>query len=146
MYVPKDLRERVRRKYGGRCAYSGTVLKTDWQVDHYYPVRYCNTVLPNVLPKITEKAITNPNVFHNLMPAQRIINHYKRALTPERFKNWFLGGLHKRLQKLPKNPKVQKSIRHKQYLLEVAMLFDITEDKPFSGVFYFETLTFKRTS
>ena len=144
MYVPKDLRERVRRKYGGRCAYSGTVLKADWQVDHYLPLRYYRIAFPSVQDKLQEHP--NPNDIENLMPTQRIINHYKRALTPEKFKDWFLGGLHKRLRKLPKNPKVQKSIRHKQYLLEVAELFGITEDKPFSGVFYFETLTFKRTS
>lgn len=143
MYVPKDLRERVRRKYGGRCAYSGTVLKADWQVDHYLPLRYYRIAFPSVQDKLQEHP--NPNDIENLMPTQRIINHYKRALTPEKFKDWFLGGLHKRLRKLPKNPKVQKSIRHKQYLLEVAELFSITEDKPFSGVFYFETLTFKRT-
>jgi len=145
VYISKNLRLRVYNKYGGRCAYSGTVLKDDWQVDHYYPVRYCESVLPSVLPKIAEKEITDPNVFHNLMPAQRIINHYKRALLPDEFRTWYLGGLHERLQKLPKNPRVKKSIRHKAYLLEVAAYFNITPQQPFSGVFYFERLNMYRT-
>jgi len=58
----------------------------------------------------------------------------------ETFRTWFLSGLHTRLKKLPKNPKVEKSIKHKRYLLEVASLFGISEDRPFSGKFYFETL------
>ena len=146
MHLSKELRQRVYNKYGRRCAYSGTILKDDWQVDHYYPIRYCKSVLPSVLPKITEKDLTDPNAFHNLMPTQRIINHYKRALLPDKFKSWYLGELHLRLQKLPKNPKAERSIRHKAYLLEVAELFGITPDKPFTGVFYFETLNLSRTT
>ena len=80
----------------------------------------------------------NPNDINNLVPCQKIINHYKRALDLETFRTWFLGGLHVRLKRLPKNPKVEKSIKHKEYLLEVAYLFGISEDKPFGGKFYFE--------
>jgi hypothetical protein len=59
----------------------------------------------------------------------------------ETFRNWYLGGLHERLKNLPKNPKTEKSHKKKAYLLEVASLFGISEDTPFSGKFYFETLT-----
>jgi len=47
-------------------------------------------------------------------------------------------GLHERLKKLPKNPKAEKSIKRKKYLLKVAEFFDIKPDKPFNGKFYFE--------
>jgi 5-methylcytosine-specific restriction endonuclease McrA len=114
-------REQIYKKYGGRCAYTGTPLKDDWQVDHIIPKRRGGT-----------------DDINNLVPAQRIVNHYKRALSLEKFRVLWLGGLHNRLKKLPKNPKVAKSIRRKEYLLEVADLFGITPDKPFSGVFYFE--------
>lgn len=114
-------REEVYNKYGGRCAYSGTPLKDDWQIDHIIPVSDCGS------PEI-----------ENLLPVQRILNHYKRAYPLELFRTWLLGELHLRLRKLPKNPKAERSIRHKEYLLEVAELFGITEDKPFSQVFYFE--------
>ena len=80
---------------------------------------------------------TNFN-FDNMFPSQKIVNHYKGSLDLETFRNWFLGGLHERLKKLPKNPKVEKSHKRKAYLLEVASLFGISEDIPFSGKFYFE--------
>ena len=76
----------------------------------------------------------------NMLPSQKIVNHYKGSLCLETFRTWYLAGLHERLKKLPKNPKTEKSIKRKKYLLEVAQLFGITEHKPFSGTFYFETL------
>ena len=123
-------REKVKIKYGGKCAYSGTLLEDDWQVDH-------------LIPKIQFKQMLvegNPNDIKNLVPAQGVINHYKRGLSLDEFRNWYLGGLHKRLKKLPKHPRTEKSIKHKKYMLKVANYFDITEDKPFNKVFYFETL------
>jgi len=126
----KKLRQQVYNKYGGKCAYSGTDLKDDWQVDHVKPrIMYEVGVYPYE---------GDPNHIDNLVPCQRIINHYKRALPLNDFRTWFLGGLHTRLKKLPRNPKVGKSIKRKAYLTEVAALFNITEDKPFKGTFYFE--------
>jgi hypothetical protein len=130
MYISKKRREIIKQKYGGRCAYTGTVLKDDWQVDHIKPMR---------MYEFGQHPYDgNPNHIDNLVPCQRIVNHYKRALPIELFRTWFLGGLHERLKKLPKNPKVKKSIKRKAYLLEVAGLFGITEDTPFCGEFYFE--------
>lgn len=133
MKLSKQEREAIKQKFGGRCAYSGTILKDDWEIDHirsrqeleYFGLSYLADNLDN------------------LVPCQKIINHYKRALPLEEFRTWYLGGLHERLKKLPKNPQVPKSIRRKKYLLKVAELFGITEDKPFSGKFYFETLNDK---
>ncbi len=122
----------IFNKYNGKCAYSGTELKDDWQVDH---------VKPRIMFEIGSYQYEgNPNDINNLVPCQKIINHYKRALDLETFRTWFLAGLHVRLKKLPKNPKVEKSIKKKAYLLEVAYLFGISEDSPFSGKFYFEKL------
>lgn len=124
-------RDIIYAKYNGRCAYSGTELKNDWQVDH---------IKPRIMFEIGSYPYEgNPNDINNLVPCQKIINHYKRALDLETFRTWYLGELHIRLKKLPKNPKVAKSIKHKAYMLEIAQLFGITEDKPFSGTFYFET-------
>lgn len=75
-----------------------------------------------------------------MVPAQKIINHYKRAFELETFRSWILGELHLRLKKLPVNPYTEKSIKHKAYLLKVAAYFNITSENPFSGMFYFETL------
>lgn len=125
-------RQEVYDKFGGLCAYSGTPLKDDWQVDH---------IIPKAL-RLTPKyhGIIDHNDPINLVPVQRIINHYKRSLSLMEFKAWYLGELHIRLKKLPKKTNNPKAIERKRYLLEVAELFGITEDKPFSGKFYFETL------
>lgn len=114
-------RRAVYDKFGGRCAYTGTLLKDDWQVDHIVPKRTGGT-----------------DELSNLLPAQRIVNHYKRCLDNEKFRTWLLGGLHERLRKLPKNPRTEKGARRKAYLTEVADIFGITPDKPFTGTFYYE--------
>ena len=125
-------RDIIKNKFNGLCAYSGTPLEDDWQVDH---------IKPKIMYSIGSCPYQgNPNDIDNLIPAQRIINHYKRSLPLEKFKSWYLGGLHLRLKKLPKNPKTELAKKRKEYLLKIASYFDITEDKPFSGKFYFETI------
>ena len=128
----KTNREIIKNKFDGKCAYTGTILKEDWQIDH---------IKPKIMYKIGSYPYEgDPNDISNLVPCQKIVNHYKRALPLETFRTWFLAGLHDRLKKLPKNPKVEKSHKKKAYLLEVASLFGISEDTPFSGKFYFETI------
>ena len=114
-------RDEVFSKYNGFCAYSGTPLEDDWQIEHVIPKRR-----------------GGGDSIENLVPVQRLINHYKRALTLEEFRTWYLDGLHIRLKKVPKNPWSEKGIRRKIYMLKVASYFDITPDKPFCGKFYFE--------
>ena len=132
MYISKKDREIIKKKFGGKCAYTGTELKDDWQVDHVKPVRR-NWWLNN--SAIFEE---NHNL-QNMLPSQRIVNHYKHSMDLEQFRN-FMRDFHIRISKLPKNPKIEKSIKRKAYMLEIASIFDITPDKPFSGRFYFETL------
>ena len=131
MYISNKNREVVKNKFKGKCAYSGTELREDWQVDHVKPIIrnwYDGTVVFKDAHKI-----------ENMFPVQKIINHYKGSMDLELFRTWYLADLHKRLKKLPKNPKTEKSIKRKAYLLKVANFFDISIDKPFSGKFYFET-------
>jgi len=126
--MKKTLRQQVYNKYGGRCAYSGTPLEDDWQPDHLVPVR--NGGATDI---------------ENLVPCQKILNHYKRALPLEMFRVAWLGGLHKRLPKLPKKPRTEKGARRKAYMLKIAGYFGITEDNPFDGIFYFERMAAKET-
>ncbi|NCC65546.1 MAG: HNH endonuclease [Spirochaetia bacterium] len=114
-------RQAVYSKFGGRCAYTGKPLESDWQVDHIVPKEQGGT-----------------DDIDNLFPALKIVNHYKRCLDNETFKTWLLGGLHLRLRKLPKNPRTERGMKRKAYLLKVADVFGITEDKPFCGKFFFE--------
>ena len=135
MYISKKDRETIKMKFGGKCAYSGTELKDDWQIDHVKPV------IRNWFSK--GAVFAEQHHIDNMFPCQKIVNHYKGSLELEVFRNWFLGELHERLKKLPKNPKIEKSIKRKAYLLEVAGLFGISENTPFSRKFYFETYNSK---
>lgn len=129
MYISARDREIIKNMFGGKCAYTGTDLLPDWQVDHVKAVRrnwWNNTALFE----------ENHNL-QNMVPSQRIVNHYKHSMDLEQFRN-FMNDFHLRLNRLPKVPKVQKSIKWKANMLEIAKLFNITPDKPFSGKFYFE--------
>lgn len=135
--MTKKKRQEVFDKFGGRCAYTGLQLEDDWQVDHLKSkvlLEYYHS------GKISyEELKRRTNGIENLMPALKIVNHYKRGLKLESFRAWYLGGLHERLKKLPKNPQSAASISRKEYLLKIAEAFGITPEKPFSGKFYFET-------
>lgn len=115
-------REKVRLKYGGKCAYTGKDLDDDWQVDHVFP-----------------RIGGGDNNISNLAPCIAIVNHYKREKTLEQFRTYMLS-FHLRLKKLPKKTIVYETEKRIKYMNKVANLFDITHDKPFSGKFYFETL------
>jgi hypothetical protein len=130
MRISKKDRETIKNKFGGRCAYSGTVLEDDWQVDHVDPLVRCQFTNVARFP--------NAHNLENMVPCQRTINNYKGATPLGAFRNWLLGDLHKRLKKLPKNPITEKSKKHKENLLRIADLFGITPEKPFDRVFYFE--------
>ena len=136
MYISKKTRELVKNKYNGRCAYTGTILQNDWQIDHANPL--IRNWFDNNKPIFTENHNEN-----NMLPTQKLINHYKHSMDLEQFR-FFMKNFHLRIAKLPKNPKTEKSQKRKKYMNKIAMLFDITEIKPFNGKFYFETLNIKQ--
>ena len=106
MYVSKKDRETIRLKFNGRCAYSGTPLEPDWQIDHIKPIVrnwWNNTAL-----------FPNDHNLDNMFPVQRRINNYKSSIDLETFRRWLLGGLHERLKKLPKNPKTPSQLNTKR--------------------------------
>lgn len=134
-------RKRIYDKFGGKCAYTGKPLGDDWQVDHMtskikheYSTYYKCADLSEIryeLKKVDDEK--------NLVPACRIINHYKRGLDLEGFRH-YMSYFHERLSRLPKNTKIERTKKRKEYLQKVADLFEITPDKPFKGTFYFETV------
>lgn len=127
--MSKKRRDMVYALYNGRCAYTGKPLDDQWQVDHITPVYRYRMGLEQ----------GDPHAPENLLPALWIVNHYKRGEDSlEGFRQYMLK-FHIRLAKVPKNPKVEKSIRYKAYMWRVADAFDIKPDKPFCGRFWFET-------
>lgn len=138
MAISKKLREQVRLKYGGLCAYTGLPLDDKWQADHVLP-KYLNEWLNQGFEKPGYIALENVNCIENLVPTLRIVNHYKRSLDLEGFRSYMLT-FHIRLAKLPKKTQVENTKKRIAYMNEVANLFGITKEIPFNGKFYFEKL------
>lgn len=144
-----ELRNKVYNKYNGRCAYTGKPLDNDWQVDHITPQRIFDDNM-DILKSDDKKWLEafkaqfntpciDKDDIRNLLPALQIVNHYKRALDIEGFRE-YLKNFHIRLSKLPKKTNSERTKKRIAYMNEVANAFDITIDNPFDGLFYFETL------
>jgi len=114
-------RENIKLKYGGRCAYSGTQLEDDWQIDHVKPI---------LRGSYLEKK--ERHNFDNVVPCQKIINHYKSSYSLEQFRTLIIT-LPERIAKLPANPRTEKSKKHKSYMLKLYNYF-----ADFDTFFYFE--------
>lgn len=123
--MKKETREKVYNKFGGRCAYSGKELDV-YQIDH---------ITPKIFFELTGRS--GKDDIDNLIPCEAILNHYKRGLDLEGWRKYLLT-LHLRLAKLPNKTRVHSTEKRKRYLLRVAELMDISVDKPFDGVFFFE--------
>lgn len=126
-----DVAHYVDRETGERISVAEMSSLTDaglwetWNACKYIPPR--------------EKPHPSVNHIDNLLPALRIVNHYKRALDLEGFRR-YMRGFHKRLarHKLDKGGWAAK--KQARYMWEVADAFGITPEKPFGGKFYFETI------
>lgn len=123
----KKIRAVIYNKYNGRCAYTGVPLTGKWQIDHVEPRFYANMYGKN------------PDRIENLLPTLPLINHYKRCRDLESFRRYMLS-FHLRLAKLPKKPRIDKSVRRCNYMYLIADAFGINETHPFNGKFYFETI------
>jgi hypothetical protein len=124
----KQLRQQVYDKFNGLCAYTGKLLGSDWQVDH---------VEPQCHYRWHQVEHGNKDDISNLLPAIKIINHYKRGKNLDLFRKSMLT-FHMRLKRLPKKTQLDRTRKRIIYMQTIADLFDITVDKPFSGKFYFE--------
>ncbi len=122
-------RDRIKAKFGGLCAYSGTQLEEDWQIDHVEAVIRHPLTGEMLNPKADNES--------NLVPCQRAINLYKHSYDIETLRTFLLGDLHIRLRRYPRSG---KGLERRLRMEKIADYFGITEDKPFSGVFYFETI------
>lgn len=142
--MKKAIRILVYEKYNGLCAYTGKPLDDKWQVDHMTSkIKYMwNVVYGGIggytVEGIQEKAKQVDDI-SNLMPALWIVNHYKRSLDLEGFRDRMMT-FHKRLAKLPKKTSKPATEKRIAYMRQVSDAFDITPDRPFSGKFYFENL------
>lgn len=129
-------KDRIYKKFNGLCAYSGTQLEDDWEMDHMNPIiRDLRTGKPLFPQDDSEE---------NLVPCQKLINRYKANWDVRTLKH-YLSRFHIQLAKLPKNPKTDFSKRKKERFLKIASYFGITVDQPFNGKFYFESIAWKQS-
>lgn len=133
----KKDRQIIFDKCGGRCAYCGCELNDKWQVDHAISKCYWYMV--------STTSMTAVNNMDNLMPACRECNHYKRSHCVDSFHTHvgfrdYMRKFHLRLAKLPKKTMVEKTRKRILYMYTIANKYGIAPDKPFNGIFYFETL------
>lgn len=78
MAISKKLREKIRMKYGGRCAYCGKELHASFHVDHIIPI--CRGRVPKEYRNAKLENIDNLN------PSCRRCNNYKTVLSLEDFR------------------------------------------------------------
>ena len=70
MRLTKELREELKEKYGGVCAYCGSPLGERWHADHFEPVRRESEYVKGVGPvKTPNMAFPERDYLKNLMPA-----------------------------------------------------------------------------
>lgn len=124
------LRARIYMQFNGLCAYSGKDLGYDWQIDH---------IIPKTMKLQSYHGIEFHNDFRNLVPALKIVNHYKRNRTLEEFRDLMMT-FHFRLAKLPKKTSLLSTEKRIKYMNDIADAFGITIDKQFCGKFHFELL------
>jgi hypothetical protein len=136
MYISKQVKERVRNKFGGNCAYCGHAVADDFQVDH--KISKCYFWLIDPLDR------NSVNREENLYPSCRTCNHYKRSMVVDDCESTigfrtYMMNFHRRLGKLPKRTMVPDTVRRIAYMWNIANRYGITPENPFSGTFFYET-------
>lgn len=125
--IPKDVRQRVYEKYGGRCAYCGKkIAYKDMQVDHIIPlgrsIYYQSKEEQEKVRQMIESGEIN-NI-DNLMPACRACNFYKGAERLDSFRSSIADILDKTCRS--------------SFQVKLALQYGILSYKPWGGKFYFE--------
>jgi len=129
------------------------ILKTGYKTEMgiYNAFRALDKLLPDEKKEWEDFKKIKGNCIANLLPCLKIINHYKRALGLEGFRK-YIATLQDRINKLPKyletaiiRDLLEKNtayyswqIKKAKYIKQVAELFGITPETPFSGRFWFE--------
>lgn len=83
MHISKKLRESIKNKFGGKCAYCGVILDKSFHVDHIEPIHREFEFVKKGKYYITKTtgALTNPerDNIDNLNPSCRPCNLFKSS-------------------------------------------------------------------
>ena len=112
-------RQRIYKKFGGRCAYCGQPIEfKHMQVDHYWP-----QFLAHQQPGVDN------NRFENLMPSCHKCNNHKHGMRPETWRS----ELQRQVSMLRKNSQFDRALRFNQIAVDekpVRFYFEQYEDAP----------------
>jgi len=114
MKLSKKDREKVKNKFGGKCAYCGCELPVNWQIDHIKPV--CNHGTDSI---------------DNLNPACFACNNYKNGNGLEAFRIMLKNLLNT-------HPEYLFSSKSK---IDLGLNYGSVILKEWDGKFYFEKVT-----
>lgn len=84
----KKIREKIKEKYGGKCAYCGCELVKGWHVDHIEPIvrnSKWSRIHGKFIPTGTSKNPENENI-DNYNPSCASCNIQKNSFTLEEFR------------------------------------------------------------
>jgi hypothetical protein len=109
--MKKEIREAVKAKYNGKCAYCGTELVKGWNVDHIKP-----------------KVSGGTDNIENLNPSCKECNNYKCHSGLETFRRYVLQLCNQKPEYLFKS----------KTKMQVAINMGAIVRVPWDGVFYFE--------
>jgi len=84
--MKKSDREKLFNKYGGRCAYCGSVLSKGWHADHIVPV-------VRGYYKDIHESKKHLDVIGNMNPSCASCNNYKHSYTLEEFRHNLQNGI-----------------------------------------------------
>lgn len=113
--MKKSDREKVYKKYDGRCAYCGKAIKlSEMQIDHMIPLRKIESGVPK---ECVER-------MDNYMPACRRCNHYKRSMDLEKWRE--------EISKIP------AKLFRDSYIFKVGVDYGFFNQEERTVVFYFE--------
>ena len=132
MYLSTRQRNKIKLLYGGKCAYSGTKLELNWQIDHVKPLlRNSHTGLIDY---------PSNNNINNLVPCQALINHYKGPAPLEIFREYLVPDISQLLRSFHRQPRTSSEQQYYNYISALAKYFGIAIDSEWNGIFYFELI------
>lgn len=125
---------KIKNRFNGYCAYSGKPLDDNWEIDYLFPLS--DKIWGRNMAALLGINFKKDSIY-NKVPCCSIVRYFKVGSNTTQFKN-FLLQVHLEAFKDPNN--LQKDIVRKEKLKELCALFDIEQDKPFCGKFYYEKI------
>ena len=120
-------REKIKKKFGEKCAYCGEKLTDSWNIDHIIPKSNFKKIIDEGGQPAFLKHLKSGDVNHedNLFPSCGSCNRYKDSYTLRQFR--------KELTQLTKR------LNERTTIYRIAKRFNLIKENEIKILFYFET-------